>query len=301
MTVGEWCDTWLEGYRGNRDSTVRQAETHVKRIKEGFGTMLLGSVRPSHVRTWCVQLATEGLEDSYVYAIHARLAQVFADAVHDGLVARSPCSRRTSPPAGKQRPYVCTTEQIWAVHDALPERLRAAVLLGAFAGLRDAEVCGLRIGDIDFMRGVIHPSVQHPGVPLKTEASRAALPIPQSLVLVLSAHVGKWSAEGFVLVNEWGDQLAPWTLQRAMRRARANVSGLPPDFRFHDLRHYLASMLIASGADVKVVQARLRHASAKTTLDTYAHLWPDSDESTRSAIDAVMQTRAEELQSAESL
>ncbi|WP_207084971.1 tyrosine-type recombinase/integrase [Nocardioides sp. S5] len=111
----------------------------------------------------------------------------------------------------------------------------------------------------------------------------------------------KWSAEGFVLVNEWGDQLAPWTLQRAMRRARAKVSGLPPDFRFHDLRHYLASMLIASGADVKVVQARLRHASAKTTLDTYAHLWPDSDESTRSAIDAVMQTRAEELQSAESL
>lgn len=87
----------------------------------------------------------------------------------------------------------------------------------------------------------------------------------------------------------------------SMRRARAKVSGLPPDFRFHDLRHYLASMLIASGADVKVVQARLRHASAKTTLDTYAHLWPDSDESTRSAIDAVMQTRAEELQSAESL
>jgi integrase len=34
---------------------------------------------------------------------------------------------------------------------------------------------------------------------------------------------------------------------------------------------------------VKVVQARLRHASASTTLNTYAHLWPDSDESTRTA------------------
>lgn len=54
-------------------------------------------------------------------------------------------------------------------------------------------------------------------------------------------------------------------------------------------------MLIASGADVKVVQARLRHAWAKTMLDTYAHLSPDSDESTRTAIDAVMQARAEEL------
>lgn len=293
LTVGQWCDTWLDGYRGNRDSTVRQAETHIKRIKAAFSTMPLGSVRPSQVRTWCAQMSAEGLEDSYVYALHARLAQVYADAVHDGLVAKSPCSRRTSPAAGKQRPYVCTTEQMWALHDALPERLRAAVLLGAFAGLRDAEVCGLRVSEIDFMRGVINPSVQYPADDLKTETSKTPLPIPQSLALALSAHVAKWSAGGFVLVNEWGDQLAPWTLQRAIRLARAKVPGLPPDFRFHDLRHYLASMLIASGADVKVVQARLRHASAKTTLDTYAHLWPDSDESTRSAIDAVMTARSE--------
>jgi integrase len=43
-----------------------------------------------------------------------------------------------------------------------------------------------------------------------------------------------------------------------MRSARARVPGLTPEFRYHDLRHYYASMLIASGADVKVVQARLR-------------------------------------------
>ena len=229
-----------------------------------------------------------------------------------GIVPADPTVGLRAPAGGSRLPRVLRQDELDSLLDAPPaaidddpphRRLRddAVVELLYGSGLRVAEVCGLRIGDIDFMRGVIHPSVQHPGVPLKTEASRAALPIPQSLVLVLSAHVGKWSAEGFVLVNEWGDQLAPWTLQRAMRRARAKVSGLPPDFRFHDLRHYLASMLIASGADVKVVQARLRHASAKTTLDTYAHLWPDSDESTRSAIDAVMQTRAEELQSAESL
>jgi integrase len=65
-----------------------------------------------------------------------------------------------------------------------------------------------------------------------------------------------------------------------MRAARVKVDGLPQGFRYHDLRHYLASLLIASGADVKVVQARLRHARAKTTLDTYGHLWLDTDEST---------------------
>jgi integrase len=293
-TVGEWCDVWLEGYRGNRSSTVRQAEVHIARIRAAFGAMQLGAVRPSHVRTWCAQLAAEGLAESYVYALHSRLSQIYADAVHDGLVAKSPCSRRTSPSAGKQRAYVATTEQVWALHDAMPEHLRAAVLLGAFAGLRLAEACGLRVVDVDFMRGIIAPAVQYPSEPLKTETSKTAVPIPQSLALELSAHVARWQAET-VLTNEYGAQLGPWTLERAVRSARAKVPGLPPDFRFHDLRHYLASLLIASGADVKVVQARLRHASAKTTLDTYGHLWPDSDDSTRAAIDAVMTARAEAL------
>jgi len=79
-----------------------------------------------------------------------------------------------------------------------------------------------------------------------------------------------------------------------MRTARKKVPGLPEGFRYHDLRHYFASLLIASGADVKTVQARLRHASAKTTLDTYGHIWPDRDESTRAAVDAVITARTEQ-------
>jgi hypothetical protein len=39
---------------------------------------------------------------------------------------------------------------------------------------------------------------------------------------------------------------------------------------------------------VKTVQARLGHASAAETLDTYAHLWPDSEDRTRDAVDAVL-------------
>jgi integrase len=79
-----------------------------------------------------------------------------------------------------------------------------------------------------------------------------------------------------------------------MRKARGQVNGLPAGFRYHDLRHYLASLLIASGSDVKTVQARLRHASAKTTLDTYGHIWPGRDESTRAAVDAVITAQAEQ-------
>jgi integrase len=82
---------------------------------------------------------------------------------------------------------------------------------------------------------------------------------------------------------------------RTIRQVRGGIEGLPETFSFHDLRHYLASLLIASGADIKTVQARLRHESAKTTLDTYGHLWPDADESTRTAIAAVIRKRSSEI------
>ena len=76
-----------------------------------------------------------------------------------------------------------------------------------------------------------------------------------------------------------------------MRKARKKIQGLPAGFRYHHLRHCFASLLIA---DVKTVQAHLRHASAKTTLDTYGHIWPDRDESTRAAVDAVITARTEQ-------
>jgi integrase len=56
----------------------------------------------------------------------------------------------------------------------------------------------------------------------------------------------------------------------------------------YDLRYFYASLLIRHGESVKVVQARLGHATAAETLDTYSHLWPDSDDTTRSAVDSAL-------------
>ena len=65
---------------------------------------------------------------------------------------------------------------------------------------------------------------------------------------------------------------------------------MPGGYRFHDLRHYYASALIASGLAIKTVQIRMRHASGKTTIDTYGHMFPDTENATRVAISIVMAT-----------
>jgi hypothetical protein len=88
---------------------------------------------------------------------------------------------------------------------------------------------------------------------LKTETARTAVPIPQRLALSLAAHVERHPAET-VLPGEAREQVGPWALERAVRHSRAAVDGLADGFWHHgDLRHYFASLLIASGADVKTV------------------------------------------------
>ncbi|MBF6330257.1 tyrosine-type recombinase/integrase [Nocardia transvalensis] len=291
LTVEQWCDEWVKGYAVHRDTTVRQAKVHIAQIKEEFGKIQLSAVRPSMVKAWCAKLKDRGHEPSYVYALHSRLSQILGDAVLDGILARNPCSRRTSPPAGKQKVYCATTEQVWAIYDAMPTHMRSAILLGAFAGLRVSEACGIRVReDMDFLRGVVYPHQQWGGKPLKTDGSEAPIPIARELALMLSAAVKEFPGD-HVVSDEFGNPVPPWQVERALRDARGGIAGLPDEFSFQDLRHYLASLLIAAGANIKVVQARMRHANAKTTLDTYGHLWPDTDESTRKVIADVITKR----------
>jgi len=72
-----------------------------------------------------------------------------------------------------------------------------------------------------------------------------------------------------------------------MWQAALRDAGIPHAV-FHSLRHYYASLLIRHGESVKVVQDRLGHKSPTETLETYSHLWPDSDDRTREAIDSVL-------------
>jgi integrase len=207
-TVSERCEIFLKTYATRKHSTVRMAEVHITKIVAEFGPRRLDSIQPLEIKSWMVKLKTEGYAPSYMFALHSRLAQIYSDAIQDGIVARSPLSRRTSPGMGKQRPYVATTEQVWALHEALQPRYRAGLLLAAYAGLRLAEVCGLKVADIDFMRGIVSPVRQYPDDSLKTECSQWPIPIPASLALTLSAHVKQFSTD-WLMTDEFGHQMGP--------------------------------------------------------------------------------------------
>jgi integrase len=146
---------------------------------------------------------------------------------------------------------------------------------------------------VAFLEREIRPVVQWPAEPLKTDMRYTPVPVADGLLTAISAQVARWPSP-WVLSGPGGSQVRPRQLQADVVRAREQIDGLAAGFRFHDLRHFFASLLIASGGDVKVVQHRLRHTNATTTLNTYSHLWPDTDESTRTAVERVLSERLAE-------
>ena len=80
----------------------------------------------------------------------------------------------------------------------------------------------------------------------------------------------------------------PGSDRSTVGRRKIMGSRSPKGIDMHELRYYYASLLIRHGESIKTVQRRLGHAAAAETRDTYLHLWPDSDDRTRDAIDAVL-------------
>jgi integrase len=128
--------------------------------------------------------------------------------------------------------------------------------------------------------------------PPKTEASRRTVPLPQVVLDELGRHfdlleLTPADGERLVFTNEDGDPIRRTRFSEAWR-PMARAAGLPIGTGMHSLRHFYASLLIRHGESVKTVQARLGHASAVETLNTYSHLWPDSEDRTRQAVDDVL-------------
>jgi integrase len=114
---------------------------------------------------------------------------------------------------------------------------------------------------------------------------RREVPIPRFLVDELSQHVVGKAPNDLVFIGERGAVMRSQTFQRAAFTKAATELGIP-GFHPHELRHSAASMAIASGADVKVVQSLLGHKSATMTLDQYGHLFGDRLDVVADAMDA---------------
>lgn len=281
----------------HRPSTVAHVETMLRRhAYPVLGGRPIASVQPSEVQAWVKGLSLV-LAPATVGVVHGLVAAVFKAAVGDRLIPSSPCATTRLPKREPTRVMPPTTAQVLALADGVPDRFRALVVLAAGTGLRQGEAFGVTLDRVDFFgRNVTvdRQLVQVVGAaprfgPPKTRASHRTVPLPQVVVEALAEHVRNYppGRDGLLFTTEGAGPLRRTAFSANVWRPAVQRSSLD-GFTFHGLRHYYASLLIHHGESVKVVQDRLGHATAAETLDTYSHLWPDSEDRTREAVDVAL-------------
>ncbi|OFT47021.1 hypothetical protein HMPREF3158_05625 [Corynebacterium sp. HMSC06G04] len=267
------------------------------------------SVKPSHVREWMSVLEKgrpwaddRPLATSTINMLAAILHGVFSQAVLDDVVGRHPMRGVKIPrkEVGAERADIPTVEDVQAliraargtgVGRAPNLTLAAMVQVAAETGLRAGELCGLRVRNVNFLRGEVHVVEQinqRTGdfAPLKTEASRRVVPIGPATVAVIEEQLQRVprGPEETVFCTKAGKALSSSSVSAQFRKlARAAGVGTT----FHGLRHFYASSLIGAGASVVMVQRALGHASASMTLDVYSHLFPGAGEGLRGMVPQV--------------
>jgi integrase len=295
ITVRELAQTWYEttaalkpstrlAYRSLLDAWVlpRWGGKEVRRIEHGT------------IAAWAAEVSASG-SASTTRKVVGVLRSVLELAVRDRRIPTNPAHGITLPrlPIAEQR--FLGASDLDNLADAMPsERDRVLCLLLGWTGVRFGEAAALRVESVDTLRRrvrIIEAVAEVRGSIIfgtpKTHASRSVV-LPGFLASILGEYLATVRRWGLVFPDAVGGPLrvTNWN-QRTFTPTAKLVDLTPPKLRVHDLRHTAASLMIASGAGVKIVQQQLGHRSATLTLDRYAHLFPDELDARSTALDGL--------------
>jgi len=294
---------WMAEYQATRvnlglQTRARDEATVRNHILPTFGSWVIGSIQPIHVAQWVADLDARGYAPATVRKAYQLLAAALDAAVESGLIGRSPCR-------GVKLPRIETCAEIRFLSAAeisllagtIDSRYSAMVLAAAYTGLRFSELRALRVDRFDALRrtirvvaSVVESRGQFYFEEPKSEASRRTVRVPPFLVEVLAAHLATHSdGSGLIFSAPTGGPIRRNNFRRRIWLPAVEASVGRP-CTFHDLRHSHAALLIAQGEHPKVIQERLGHASIKTTLDTYGHLFEGLDEAAADRLEVTFAT-----------
>ena len=275
ITVDTWAPRWLATKVNLKPTTRVTYEILLhKHVLPAWRDTSLSGVTHEGVASWVAGLEASGLSASSIRQTHRVFALLLGLAVRDGRLARNPAAGVPLPRTRRAEQTHLTHAEVDALASAAGE-YRLAVLFLAYTGVRFGEMAALRVRHLDLMRRrtVITESVTEVrgravfSTP-KTHQSRS-VPTPRFVVDDLAAHVAGRASDEFVFSASRGGVLRARNFRRAGFEPAVAAAGLAP-LTPHALRHTAASLAIAAGANVKVVQTMLGHKSATMTLDLYA-------------------------------
>jgi integrase len=308
LKLGVYLSRWLED--SVKDTVRNTTYERYEQISRTHIVPMLGSIKvkalsPTHVRGLYKEKLSS-LSPRTVRYIHVTLHKALKQAVSDGLIPRN-VTEAVKPPQGRREEISpLTPEQVKMLLDAASgDRLEALYVLAVHTGLRQGELLGLKWDDIDLEAGTLQvrralitaregPRLAAP----KTKGSRRRVSLTGVAAEALKGHLERqleeidragslWQENALVFASETGTPLDRHALTSRQFKPLLKRAGLP-HFRFHDLRHTCATLLLSKNVNPKVVSEMLGHAAIAITLDTYSHVLPNMQDSAARALEEAL-------------
>lgn len=301
-TLAHWADEYLSTIVHLRAVTRGDYERQLRvHILPALGELPIGHIEPVDVRRFLAQLRSTGMAPKTLQKVRLVLRQVLETARTSGAMKANPCEGIRLPRAEAKEPLFLTAEQVEALALATPPPYDLLVRSAAATGLRPSELCGLRIGRLNLVRGSVEVAEALTVVKGRTEVgptkggTRRTVQLTRSLCDQLEHHMANRASElgrpadpdDYVFTAPAGGPLRRDLLHRRIFRPAVAAAGLPERLRMHDLRHTCASLLVLLGAHPKVIQEWLGHRSITVTMDVYGHLFPSLNEALAERLDDV--------------
>lgn len=319
----EFAERWLASQSGDPNTRASMQSQLKLHAFPRIGSRPLGSFQPSHMREFVTQLEASGMSGSYARVIFSNVRAILSAAVEDGCLPRNPCNSRTVtlPEMGARRVVPWLPERVFAMRGALVERFRPLVDVGAGCGLRQGEILGLSVEELDFGNDVLHVvqqlklSLSQPVFAPPKGGKLRDVPLPEPVADALKAHMKRfppvkvtlpWMRAGgppvtkrLIFTGPLGGHVWRTSLNEDhWKPALAKVGVIPKaksrehaaarEHGMHALRHFYASVLLDAGESIKAVSEYLGHSDPGLTLKVYAHLMPSSRDRARKALGAAL-------------
>lgn len=297
LRLGEWIDPrrgrvalavvaelWFESRHSVKRKTQEADQAGWQHhIEPRFGDVPVASITSAEVAHWLGGLVAGGCSPSTAGRYLATLRAILAFAVSDGRVSLNAAGSVRAPTAGhvRREGQFLTRDELNALASACTGVYADVVRVLGLAGLRWGELAGLKVSDLVHVPGrglrlqrAVLASSQLGGLYVDTLKGKRARTVP--LVDELVAVVDSWAlgkdGDEWLFAAPRGGPLSESNWKRSVGWSASTRKIGKPTLRVHDLRHTCASVWLASGADPKVVQRILGHASAAMTMDLYGHL-----------------------------
>ena len=307
-----------------KEQTITSYKSYKPYVDTALGYKPIADIKTTHIQSFVNNLCEDGMSQrrfnidpetgerrakalsaKTIYNYIAFMSSVFRYAISQGIVYSNPCKGAVLPQKRREEVEVYTLQEAQELLFLLqkePFNRRLAFILAMYCGFRRGEIYGLEWKDINFENSTItinRASLHTPARGTytdepKTEKSKRCNKVSSSIMQVLRQYRA-WQNERRLMVgSEWQDYDRLFTTWNGEPENPNNIENWWMRFckrtgfkyiKFHSLRHFNATMLIANNADIKTVSASLGHSNISTTMDIYAHSIAEQQAAQAQALD----------------